>query len=208
MKKIIDCVTNDSTMSEKMQRGLSLVFLLISCVMIFLPYSTKFIIEWELSIKPQLISTFIAITLVAPLYARNILKWNKSIYTLISFILFLLVFASLIELSLGGNGINSGIIEMILICSIVLSWLGMRAIAGIAWILLFFAVALSIITNNTMMGFYGFIYVASAFIGLVLHSELSPGKLVVGVKEEFRISDETQNTIKDNINEATKTIMT
>lgn len=208
MEKFINSVTDDTTMSSKMQKGLSLVFLLIATGMIFIPYSKVITFlgyeVWESNLKilPSFISTFIAILLIAPLYARNILKWNKSIYTLISFVLFLLIFGSLIELALGGNGLNSGITEMIFIIAIALSWLGMSAIAGICWILLFIAVAFSGSWNSGIMGFYGFIYLASAFIGLVLHSELNPGHLVAGFKEEFRISDGIKNAINTDIDAA------
>lgn len=215
MEKFINSVTDDTTMSSKMQKGLSLVFLLIATGMIFIPYSkvitflgwfdiSIFNWEWDIELKilPSFISTFIAILLIAPLYARNILKWNKSIYTLISFVFFLLIFGSLIELALGGNGLNSGIIEMIFVIAIALSWLGISAIAGICWMLLFIAVAFSVVVNNAIMGFYGFIYLASAFIGLVLHSELNPGHLVAGFKEEFRISDGIKNAINTDIDEA------
>lgn len=208
MKRVLDCVTDDTPMSSKMQRALSLVFLLIATGMIFVTYSKVFSIfgwnvkEFDLKILPSFISTFIAIILIAPLYARNILKWNKSIYTLISFVLFLLIFSSLIELAFGGNGLNSGIIEMILVIAIALSWLGIKAIAGICWMLLFIAVAFSVVVNNAIMEFYGFIYLSSAFIGLVLHSELNPGHLVAGFKEEFRISDGIKNAINTDIDEA------
>ncbi|MDZ7817265.1 MAG: hypothetical protein U5K55_01065 [Aliarcobacter sp.] len=208
MEKFINSVTDDTPMSSKMQRLLSLVFLVITVVMIFIPYTkihTFFGFEvWESNLKilPSFISTFIAILLIAPLYARNILKWNKSIYTLISFVFFLLIFGSLIELAMGGNGLNSAIIQMIFILAIALSWLGIKAIAGICWMLLFIAVAFSAVWNSNIMGFNGFIYLASAFIGLVLHSELNPGNLVAGFKEEFRIPDEIQNAINTDINEA------
>ncbi len=207
MQKIIDKVTDETPMTDKMQRTLSLVFLVITVVMIFIPYTKIYTFlgfeVWESNLKilPSLISTFIAILIIAPLYARNILKWNKSIYTLISFVFFLLIFGSLIELALGGNGLNSVIIQMIFILAIALSWLGIRAVAGICWMLLFIAVAFSAVWNSNIMGFNGFIYVASAFIGLVLHSELNPGHLVAGFKEEFRISDEIQNAINADINE-------
>jgi hypothetical protein len=208
LEKFINRVTDDTPMSSKMQRGLSLVFLLIAIIMTFIPYNKMYMLfgidVWESNLKilPSFISTFIAILLIAPLYARNFLKWNKSIYTLISFVLFLFIFGSLIELALGGNGVNSGIIEMIFVIAIALSWLGIKAIAGICWMLLFIAVAFSVVWNNAIMGMYGFIYLASAFIGLVLHSELNPGHLVAGFKEEFRISDGIKKAINTDIDEA------
>ena len=53
---------------------------------------------------------------------------------------------------------------------------------------------------------YGFIYVASGFIGILLHSELNPANLVKGIKEEFSNSEDVQNAIKSDINQTVNTI--
>ena len=117
-----------------------------------------------------------------------------------------MLFGSLVELAMGGNGLNSEVIQYLLLSAIVLSWLGMKAVAGGSWLLLFPAIAVSIINNNTAMGFYGFIYVASGFIGILLHSELNPANLVKGVKEEFMNSEEIQSAIKSDVNQTINNI--
>lgn len=207
MSKFINNLTNDTAMSITTQRILSLIFLMIAVSMAFLSYDRAGIFfNTKLEIFPGFISTLVAIILIAPLYARNILKWNKSFYTLISLILFLMLFGSLVELAMGGNGLNSQVVQYLLLSAIVLSWLGMKSIAGGSWLLLFPAIAVSIIENNTAMGFYGFIYVACGFIGILLHSELNPANLVNGIKEEFSGSTEIQNAIKSDINQTINTI--
>ena len=207
MEKLINNLTDDTPMSGRMQKGLSLFFLVISVSMAFMTYSSEGIFyDTKLEIFPSFISTLVAIILIAPLYARNILKWNKSFYTLISLILFLMLFGSLVELAMGGNGLNSQVVQYLLLSAVILSWLGMKAIAGGSWLLLFPAIAISIIHNNTAMGFYGFIYVASGFIGILLHSELNPANLVKGIKEEFSGSQEIQNAIKSDVNQTINTI--
>ena len=194
-------------MSITTQRVLSLIFLMVAVSMAFLTYDRAGIFfNTKLEIFPGFISTLVAIILIAPLYARNILKWNKSFYTLISLILFLILFGSLVELAMGGNGLNSQVVQYLLLSAIVLSWLGMKSIAGGSWLLLFPAIAVSIIENNTAMGFYGFIYVACGFIGILLHSELNPANLISGLKEEFSGSSEMQNAIKSDINQTINTI--
>ena len=194
-------------MSITTQRVLSLIFLMVAVSMAFLSYDrTGIFFNTKLEIFPGFISTLVAIILIAPLYARNILKWNKSFYTLISLILFLILFGSLVELAMGGNGLNSQVVQYLLLSAIVLSWLGMKSIAGGSWLLLFPAIAVSIIENNTAMGFYGFIYVACGFIGILLHSELNPANLISGLKEEFSGSSEMQNAIKSDINQTINTI--
>ena len=207
MSKFINNLTTYTAMSISTQRVLSLVFLIIAVSMAFISYDREGIFfNTKLEIFPGFISTLVAIILIAPLYARNILKWNKSFYTLISLVLFLILFGSLVELAMGGNGLNSQVVQYLLLSAIVLSWLGMKAIAGGSWLLLFPAIAVSIVENNTAMGFYGFIYVACGFIGILLHSELNPANLVSGIKEEFSGSQEIQNAIKSDINQTVNAI--
>ena len=207
MARLISGITDNTPMSGTAQRALSIIFLIISVSMAFMTYSREgMFFDSKLEIFPSFISTLIAIILIAPLYARNILKWNKSFYTLISLILFLLLFGSLVELAMGGNGLNSQVIQYLLLTAVILSWLGMKAIAGGSWLLLFPAIAISIVNNNTAMGFYGFIYVASGFIGILLHSELNPANLVKGFKEEFVATEGAQTQIKNEINQTVETI--
>lgn len=207
MQKILNNIVDDTPMSSKTQKALSIVFLIISVSMAFMTYSKEgMFFDTKLEIFPGFISTLVAIVLIAPLYARNILKWNKSLYTLISLILFLLLFGSLVELAMGGNGLNSQVVQYLLLSAVILSWLGMKAIAGGSWLLLFPAIAISIIHNNTAMGFYGFIYVASGFIGILLHSELNPANLVKGLKEEFSVHEGVQAQIKNEVNHTVETI--
>ena len=207
MSKFINNLTTDTAMSISTQRVLSLIFLMIAVSMAFISYDREGIFfNTKLEIFPGFISTLVAIILIAPLYARNILKWNKSFYTLISLVLFLILFGSLVELAMGGNGLNSQVVQYLLLSAIVLSWLGMKAIAGGSWLLLFPAITVSIVENNTAMGFYGFIYVACGFIGILLHSELNPANLVKGIKEEFSGSQEIQNAIKSDVNQTVNAI--
>ena len=207
MSKFINNLTTDTAMSISTQRVLSLIFLMIAVSMAFISYDREGIFfNTKLEIFPGFISTLVAIILIAPLYARNILKWNKSFYTLISLVLFLILFGSLVELAMGGHGLNSQVVQYLLLSAIVLSWLGMKAIAGGSWLLLFPAITVSIVENNTAMGFYGFIYVACGFIGILLHSELNPANLVKGIKEEFSGSQEIQNAIKSDVNQTVNAI--
>jgi hypothetical protein len=125
--------------------------------------------------------------LTAPLYMRGILKWNKSVYTIISFVLIMLVFASFLELAMGGRE-TSPITQALLVASVVLSWLGIKELAGVCWILVVAAALTSAIFNSVTLGFYGFIYIMSGCLGLILHSGLNPGQLLQGMKNEYSIN--------------------
>ena len=182
-------VASDNELDNETLRLLSLLFLLASGVMSFFNYThtgvfAGIFFDSSLTFQPNLISTILAICLISPLYLRGILKWSKSIYSLLSLVLILLVFASFTELALGGNG-KSSIVISLLVAAVILSWLGVKAVAGASWGLALAAAIYSAIESNLAMGFAGFIYIGSGFIGLVLHSGLNPGELFEGIRSEY-----------------------
>ena len=182
-------VASDNELDNETLRLLSLLFLLASGVMPFFNYThtgvfAGIFFDSSLTFQPNLISTILAICLISPLYLRGILKWSKSIYSLLSLVLILLVFASFTELALGGNG-KSSIVISLLVAAVVLSWLGVKAVASASWGLALAAAIYSAIVSDLAMGFAGFIYIGSGFIGLVLHSGLNPGELFEGIRSEY-----------------------
>lgn len=187
--KASSSVTKDKKLTDGTQRLLSLIFLGLAGFMSFLTY-TKYVegMIWggemeTLSFTPTFISTIIAIALITPLYLRNIFKWNTSIYSIMSFILILLVFSSFVQLSLLGG--NDSKMQAALAIAILLSWVGLSAIAGISWIIVLGAGVYTVIINNITMGVYGYLYIMFGFLGLILHSKLNPGELMQSMKEEY-----------------------
>lgn len=201
LNKIKQVMSDDNQLDNASIRFLSLIFLSIAGVMSFFEYThIGWIWDTHVTFTPNFLSSILGILLIAPLYMRGILKWNKSIYTITSFILILMVFASFIELALGGNG-KSSITIALVGAALVLSWLGIRAAAGIAWILVLAAAVLSAIANNLAMGFWGFVYVGSGTLGLVLHSGLNPGELMYALKIEYAGgAEKALENAKENIN--------
>ncbi len=204
VRNFINQLISEKEMKATTLRALSLVFLAIACSIAFVPFERErlFFFNAELSIMPDFISTMFAILLIAPLYARKILKWNGSIYTIISLLLFLLFFSSLIELFLGGGDLLDVPINMLLVTAIALSWLGIKEVAGLAWIILFVGIGFKVSINSYTMGFWGFLYIGSAFIGLVLHSGLNPGQLISSFKHQFKAHDTVKEAISSDISEA------
>ncbi|MEM9273017.1 MAG: hypothetical protein AAGA80_08655 [Cyanobacteria bacterium P01_F01_bin.143] len=189
-EKFVSFLVDDKELDKTKLRLVSLIFLFLSGMMSFFEYTQRgWLWDSHVSFQPGFVSSLLAILLTSPLYMRGILKWNKSVYTIISFILIMLVFASFIELAMGGNGKDS-IITALLAASIVLSWLGIKEVAGICWILVIAAALISTIVNNLILGFYGFIYIVSGCLGLVLHSGLNPGQLLQGIKNEYLLNSD------------------
>ena len=82
MNDIWETLTDEKELSKMKQRRLSLIFLFIACVQIFIPYDRGFWdtiknFETELSIMPDFTSGFLGILIIVPLYARNILKLGQ-----------------------------------------------------------------------------------------------------------------------------------
>ena len=101
------------------------------------------------------------------------------------FVLLLSVFASLANIALHEKG--SFTVQLV-IAAVALSWLGMRSIAGLGWVLVFIAAAYNLMTVSEAMGFLGFIFITSAFLGLVFHADLAPEKLISEMLNEYRIN--------------------
>jgi hypothetical protein len=153
-----------------------------------LPYErTSFIgMHRPFNFRPEFLSGTLAILLVAPLYMRGLLKWNRSIFSTISFILILGVFASFLELAVfGAKSILGSLNAYLVLIALALSWIGMRGIAGVSWMLVLVAAVYNILTSSLELGFIGFIYISAAFTGLCFHSGLNPGELLSNLKEEY-----------------------
>ena len=195
LNKATESISNNQRLSDTHQRLLSLLFLSLAAAMSFFEFTRTVGSSWSwlginsthietVSFTPTFISTILAIGLITPLYLRNILKWNTSIYSIISLILILLVFASFIQLSLLG-GTDNQVVQSALAIAILLSWVGLSSVAGMSWVIALGAGIYTVISNNITMGIYGYLYITFGFLGLILHSRLNPGELVKGLKEEY-----------------------
>lgn len=203
-KKLVSAATDERAFTYGTQKVLSLVFLGLAVGLSLLSYSGKRFIFFtaEYSITPDLISGVVALCLIVPLYARGILRWSSSTYGTLIFVLFLAVYASLAKLALLGNG---DIQVYLVTAAIVLSWLGMRAVAGIGWVLAFAAAVLSALSTSAAMGMSGFVFIASAFLGLLMHSNLGPAHVVEEILAEYSRSMRPKSAdLRSDVAEAKK----
>lgn len=180
-----DFVTNEQEFSPTTAKLLSLVLLACAASITLMSFDTKrfFFLPAKLSITPSFLSGAVAVALLLPLYARGILRWSKSAYGLIILFLLWTVFAAIIQMGIQGK---IDISEYLIAAAVVLSWLGMRSVAGVAWILAFAACILSIVKANTAMGGWGFVFLTSGFMGCLLHAGLTPARFVEEIRKEFQ----------------------
>lgn len=199
LQKALDNITSEEEFSGQSKKILSVVFLLISFLLSFqsIVGTRLFFFPKDISIAPDLLSATIALALVIPLYGRGILKWSSSIYGLIMFVLLLAVFSSISKLAYAGGGEVS---LYLIAIAVVLSWLGVRAIAGIVWILVFIAGVYSATKISTEMGITGFIFITTSFLGLLMHTNLSPNGIVNGMTDEYSgFAKTVQKTVSEDI---------
>ena len=204
---VITALTSEEEFSPKWTKFLSLFFLLVSCSVTFVTFTKPswYFFTKEFTLQPGVIETIIGLSLVAPLYLRNILKWSMSIYGIISFILILLVFSSFITFAEGGDS-SSSITQLLIFTALLISWLGIRPLPGFSWVLVFISAIYNIITTNAALDFLGFVYLASGFLGLILHSGLNPGNLYKEISTDFSKSWKNTKTTRDIIQEDMQTI--
>ena len=188
-KKIRATLTDDNEMPREWQRFASLLLLLLAFLMAMLPYEQSILFgaaHRSFNFRPGLVPSVLALVLIAPLYLRGLLKWNKSIFSSISFVLILGVFAAFLELALfGGKGVLGRINGYMVLLALALSWIGLRSVAGIAWMIVLAAGVYNALDVGIDLGISGFIFVCAAFMGLCFHSGVNPGELFSSLKEEY-----------------------
>ena len=100
------------------------------------------------------------------------------------FILFWSIFSSVIEIAL--NDSTSNLPKYLIGTAIIISWLGIRGLAGGAWILAMGAAIVNMIDTSNAMGIWGFFLLVCTALGLTLDSQLKPSVLFAAIYEEYR----------------------
>jgi hypothetical protein len=206
LQKALDTVTNEKEFSSQSKKVLSIVFLLISFLLSFqsIAGTRLLIFPKEISISPDLLSAAIALALIIPLYGRGILKWSPSIHGVVMFVLLLAVFASTSKLAYAGGG---NISLYLIAIAVSLSWLGVRAIAGMVWVLVFLAAVYSATTISAGMGITGFIFITTSFLGLIMHTNLSPAGIVSEMTDEYSgFAIKVKKTVSEDIEQTREKI--
>lgn len=143
-----------------------------------------------LTLTPNLLSTLVAIALYSGVVIRNKFEIFEEPIKVILCVVNVLFLASLSRVFVSSKQWTIPFFNIsnyaILIVAIALSWLGMKAVSGYAWILLLVTSIGQMTKVNDAMGFNGTIYILSAFISMGL--QLTSGFLVVdfnSLKTEF-----------------------
>jgi hypothetical protein len=161
-----------SASAEKQRHLPAIVCMAIACLLSFIPWHMGKVV---FSIMPSMLSTMIAIGLYSAVIIRikglqN--SFNNASETILS-CLTILFCASFISFFCGETKIQilwfkifiSG--KILLTIAVLLSWVGMAAVAGLVWIFLFILAGARLLIGDAAMGFWGNIYALSGFLGIV-----------------------------------------
>jgi hypothetical protein len=114
----------------------------------------------------------------------------KSVPDVVVTILNILFCASFLSFFFGGNAWNIPIIHIssksVVIIAIIASWICLPTIAGFIWLFLFVIAVPRMATGNSAMGWWGVVYIISAFMGFCLQTD-TIGNVLPQLKREFFI---------------------
>jgi hypothetical protein len=152
---------------------------------------------------PDLVHCLAGLVLLAPMYIRKILPWKGiSPFNLLMIVLNMFWFAALAQIVLGSSETLSHTwTQTFLIAAILLTWLGIRSVAGLSWILAFGFAAYCLISASNSMKHFGLLFLVSSVLSMLLQSRLSPKEFFEDLAYEFRgISEgEYSGIVRENV---------
>lgn len=193
LRKLSTILVGDEEIATDKRRLISLAFMVIAIALAWIPYERDFSLFriWGSSktggFLPNFLTGMIGLAIVLPMYLRNILRWEKtSIYSILSFALNLTLIATLCRIILPDTKLIWSAVTVGLLMAVVLSWLGMRPVALLAWAGVLILGVFELQSKSNAMGVAGFLFVLFGAVGLILHSELKPREIMSSLKHEFR----------------------
>jgi hypothetical protein len=179
------------------RKSLSVVFMAIPILISFQTFAVGIeksflFFHWTeralFSISPSFVSTLAAILLYLSIVIRYKLRLFSDAYETIIICLNILFCASFLEIFCGKEIWNIPFINIssqsFLLVAVILSWIGMRAIAGFIWIFLFILAVTRIAGLNVAMGSLGVAYILSAFVSMGLQMKDSI-RMISSFKNDF-----------------------
>jgi hypothetical protein len=207
LSKASEIIVGDQELTQNKQRLISLILMMIATGLAWIPLKRTAILLFFVPITtttkgfaPDFITAMIALVIVLPLYFRNILKWKKtSVYSILSFAVNLTLIATFCKIILG-EGFIFSVYTISLGLALILTWLGIRPVAGIAWIAVFVIGIIALQVRNYVMGIYGYLFILLGFLGLILHMEFQPGEFYEEFRRDFRGTTALTDEIRKNVN--------
>lgn len=182
----------DYTLGREKRRMFALACLGFAVVIACLSYRTG---AWlgpdEVNFRPNLVSGLFALFLITPLYVRNIVPWTGiNAYSVLSLVLNWAIVGSAANMALEGSSLFRLLggempMSFLLVLAIAFGWLGMRPVAVLAWAAFLLLGTINLAFASNTMGLWGFVFLVSSFLGVLLQADLKPAQLRSGLQVEF-----------------------
>ena len=156
---------------------------------------------------PTLFNSLWGLSLCFPIYLRNFIPFKTlSPYSYISFALNFLLFSVVAQLIFGESGtFTHNTLNTVFIASLVLSWLGIRAIAGFGWLAVFLLAVINLISADYHLKHFGFLFLLCAFSSFMFQTKLSPKSLFGNIMSEFKgLAQGPGAYVRESMTEAAK----
>ena len=164
-------------------------------------FSTKLSFQFP----PDPLNVLWGLALCFPIYLRDFIPFKKlSPYTYISFLFNWTLFSVFTQLFFGISGTFSyNIMQTALIGSLLVSWIGIRSIAGFGWIIVFLFAFINLIRGDYHLKHFGILFMMSAFSSLLFQTSLTPKNFFNKIWLEFKgLDNDTTNFVRESMAEA------
>ena len=210
---LLNFLTGTKEFSSIQKRLIAIMSLLVAISLSYFEYSYVEGATWwnpwkkdttiNVSINPSLVSTSIAILLILPHYIRS--RAKISFYCLMMFSMNIIFFASVISVFVSGAPWKIPFISVssqtLLFGIVLLSWIGMRSLSGLLWLVLFSLFVFRITEINVAMGQAGVAYVITATLSIICQIFDTETSYIKCISNDFFIAKEI---IREDIEETKK----
>lgn len=137
---------------------------------------------------PGFLNSLWGLSLCFPIYLRNFIPFKTlSPYSYISFALNFSLFSVVAQLIFGASGtFTHNTLNAVFLASLVISWLGIRSVAGFGWLAVFLLAVINLISADYHLKHFGYLFLLCAFSSFMFQSSFSPKHLFSNILEEFR----------------------
>ncbi len=181
-------MVGDFVIGRRGRRYASLVALLAAVGIGLMTFASDgWFVDREVSLRPNLLSTIAAILMVSALYARRILEWSPSVYSILSLVLNIFVTAALMRAILGAGAWSLTGLAMpyLVIFAIILTWVGLRPLAPVIWLLVVMAGVINLQIVSEAMGLWGYLFIVLVTFGVLMQLEANLKNVLPELRHDF-----------------------
>jgi len=167
-------------------------------------FSTKL----DFRFPPNLLNVLWGLALCFPIYLRNFIPFKKlSPYAYISFLLNWTLFSVISQVIFGISGTFShNIMQTALIGSLVLSWVGIRPLAGFGWVIVFLFAFINLLKADYQLKHFAILFMMTAFSSLLFQTSLAPKNFFKKIWSEFKgLDNDATKFVRESMVEAGQT---